>query len=88
MGLIDATIVAREDLAFVVGVDDVGIAGVGNNVDAFTAADGIPIGAIDVAVIAASADADGGVVLLRAVDAVEKIVVGSDVVGLSGGLII
>ena len=86
--LIGAAIEAREDGAFVVGVDDVRIARVGNDVAAFAAADGVPIARRSLAVIAARANADGRVVLLRAVDAVLKIVVGGDVVELRGRLVV
>src|SRR4029077_7771162 len=44
--------------------------------------DGVPVAAIDVAVVAARSNADGRVVLLRAVNTIEKIVVGSDVIKL------
>src|SRR4029077_1276239 len=83
-----AAIEARQEWAFVIGIDDVGIARVRDDVTAFAAADGGPIAAIDVAVIGAGGDADGGIVLLRAVDAIEEIVVGGDVVELGGGLIV
>src|SRR5208282_5960779 len=55
---------------------------------AFAAADSVPIAGENCAVVAARADADGRVVLLRAVDAVLKIVVGGDVVELRGGLVV
>ena len=88
LGLIDAAIKAREDRAFVVGVDDVRIARIREDVAALSAADGIPITAIDKATVAARADAHRRVVLLRAVDAIQKIVVSSDVIELRGGLIV
>src|SRR4029077_8041008 len=87
LGLIGAAIEAREDRAFVIGIDDVRIAWIGNDVAAFAAADGVPVAAIDVAVVAARSNADGRVVLLRAVNTIEKIVVGSDVIKLRGRLI-
>ncbi len=83
-----AAIEAREDGAFVIGIDDVRIARIGNDVAAFAAADSVPIAGENRAVIAARADADGRVVLLRAVDAILKIVVGGDVIELRGGLVV
>ena len=85
--LAGAAIEAREDGPLVVGVNDVRIARVGDDVAAFAAADGIPIAAIDVAVVAAGADADRGIVLLGAIDSVEKIIVGGDVIKLRGWLV-
>jgi len=88
LGLAGAAIEAREDGAFVVGVNDVRIARVGNDVAAFAAAHGVPIALEDRSVIAARANAERRVVLLRAVDAILKVVVGGDVVKLRGRLIV
>ncbi len=82
-----AAIEAREDGPLVVGVNDVRIARVRDDVAAFAATDGIPVAAIDEAVVASRADTDGGIVLLGAVDAIEKIIVGGDVIKLRGWLI-
>src|SRR6266404_2595433 len=87
LGLTGAAIEAGEDGPLVVGVNDVRIARVRDNVAAFTAADGIPVAAIDEAAVAARADADGGIVLLGAIEAVEKIIVRGDVIKLRGWLI-
>src|SRR6266850_4117774 len=87
LGLIGAAIEPSEDWALVVGVNDVGIAGIHGNRAAFTAADGIPVAAIDEAAVAARADSDGGVVLLGAIDAIQKIIVGSNVIKLRRWLV-
>src|SRR5882724_136836 len=87
LGLIGAAIEPSEDWALVVGVNDVGIAGIHGNRAAFTAADGIPVAAIDEAAVAARADSDGGVVLLGAIDAIQKFIVGSNVIKLRRWLV-
>ena len=87
LGLTGAAIEAREDGPLVVGVNDVGVARVRDDVAAFTAADGIPVAAIDEAAVAARANADGGIILLGAIEAVEKIIVRGDVIKLRGWLI-
>jgi len=46
-----------------------------------------PITAINEATVAASANADGGIILLGAIEAVEKIIVRGDVIKLRGWLI-
>src|SRR4029077_3400236 len=73
---------------FVIGVNDVRIARVRDDVAAFAPANGVPVAAIDEAVVAARSNADGRIVLLGAVYAVQKIVVGGDVVELRGRLVI
>src|SRR5882672_7502530 len=69
------------------GVNDVRIARVDGHVAALASAHGVPVRAVDVAAVAGSGDTDGGIVLLRAIDAVRKIVVGGHVVELRGWLI-
>src|SRR5260370_7022070 len=54
---------------------------------AFPAAYGIPVGAIDTAVVAAGSNADGRVVLLGAINAIKKIIIGGGVIELRRGLI-
>ncbi len=88
LGLIGAAIEARENWAFVVSVNDIGIARVHGDGAAFTAAHGVPVGAIDEAVVAARSNADGRVVLLGAINTIEKISVGSNVIELRGGLVV
>src|SRR5581483_8141692 len=70
------------------GIDDVGIAGIGNDEAAFAAADVKPIALGDGAVVAAAGDGDGGVVLLRAVDVVEELIFGGDGIEMRGGLVV
>jgi len=70
------------------GINDVGIARIDGDVAALAATDIVPIPPIDEAAIATGTDTDGGIVLLRAVDAIREIVVGDDVVELRGGLIV
>ena len=53
----------------------------------FTPADGIPVAAIDEAAVTARADSDGRIVLLGAIDAVEKIIVGGHVIKLRRWLV-
>src|SRR5712664_4146169 len=74
LGLTGAAIEAGEDGPLVVGINDVRIARVRDDVAAFTAADGIPVAAIDEAAVTAGADADRRIILLGAIDAIEKIV--------------
>jgi len=61
--------------------------GVTGRLSCSAAAHGVPVRAVNEAVIAARQDADGGVVLLRAVNTIGKIVVGGDVIELPGVLV-
>ena len=88
LDLADVAIVAGDVALIVGGVDDVGIGGIGSDVAGFAAADVIPIGAVDGAVVAAAGDGHGAGVLLRAVDAVGHGGVGDHVIELRGGLIV
>jgi hypothetical protein len=88
LDLVGAAIEARDVAEVGAGVDDVRIARVHGDIAAFAATDGIPVGAIDEATIAGSGDADGRVVLLRAIDAVGKVIVGGHMIELRGGLVI
>src|SRR6266850_1955876 len=87
LGLVGAAIEPSEDWALVVGVNDIGIARIHGDGATFAAADGIPVAAIDEAAVAARADSDGGIVLLGAIDAIQKIIVGSNVIKLRRWLI-
>src|SRR5256884_440965 len=86
--LFRSAIEAREDRAFVVGVNDIRIARIGNDIAALPAADGVPVAAVNKAAITARLDAHRRVVLLRAVNTIEKIVVRSDVIELRGRLVV
>ena len=77
----------RQEWAFVIGVDDIRVARIHRDVTAFAASHRIPIALKNRAVVAPRANADGSVVLLLAIDAVEKIVVGHDMVKLGRRLI-
>src|SRR5207249_7885726 len=55
---------------------------------ALASAYGIPVRAIDVATVAGGGDTDGRIVLLRAVNAIRKIIVGGHVIKLRRRLII
>ena len=81
-------IVAGDDGRVRAGIDDVGIARIGRDVAALAAAHFVPVLAGDDAVVGPAGDGDGGVVLLRAVDAVGPLVVGGDVIELRGGLVV
>src|SRR5690348_13519289 len=78
---------ARDEAIVGTGVDDVGVVGIGNDKAGFAAADFVPIGLVDGALVTAAGDGDGGIVLLGAVHAVRNDVVGGHVVELRGGLI-
>jgi len=56
--LTGAAVEAREDGPLIVSVNDVGIAGIHGNGAAFTAADGIPVAAIDEAAVTTRADSN------------------------------
>src|SRR5256884_4893780 len=86
--LFRSAIEAREDRAFVVGVNDIRIARIGNDIAALPAADGVPVAAVNKAAITARLDAHRRVVLLRAVNTIEKIVVRRDVIELRGRLVV
>ena len=85
--LVSALVVAGDVAEVGAGIDNVGIARIDGHVAAFSAAHGVPIGTPDGAVIAGSGDADGAVVLLRAVNVIRKIVVGDNVIELRGRLV-
>ena len=55
---------------------------------ALTAAGQKPVARVDVSMVAAAGNGDGAAVLLRAVNAVGKIIVGGDVIHLRGRLVI
>ncbi len=83
-----AMVVAREQTIVRAGVNDVGILGIGRQPAALAAADVVPIAHADAALIAASCDADGAVILLRAVSVIREIVVQRDSVELRSWLLI
>ena len=64
------------------------LVGLDPDVAALAAAGGVPVALVDRAVLGRAGHADGGVVLLRAVDAVGELVVGGDVVELGGRLVV
>src|SRR2546429_9914782 len=76
--LFRSAIEAREDRAFVVGVNDIRIARIGNDIAALPAADGVPVAAVNKAAITARLDAHRRVVLLRAVNRSEERRVGKE----------
>jgi len=86
--LIGAAVEPRDVAEVGAGVNDVRIARVNGNVTALASAHGIPVAAVDVTAVAGGGDTDGRIVLLRAIDAVREIVVGSHVVELRRRLII
>src|SRR5439155_20566726 len=86
--LIRAAVETRENGSFVVGINDIRVARIGNDVAAFAASNSVPVAAINETAIAARLDADRRVVLLRAINAIEKIVVGGHVIKLRGALIV
>src|SRR6266581_3938610 len=69
------------------GINDVRIARGNGNVAAFASAHSLPVRAVDVSAVAGSGNTNGGIVLLRAIDAVRKIVVRGHMIELRGGLI-
>ena len=70
------------------GVDDVRIVGAHLDVAALRVADRVAVAHADDALVRAAGHADGGVVLLRAVDPVRNAGVGGDVVELRGRLVV
>src|SRR3974390_1729874 len=70
------------------GINNTGIAWIHGNVAALSSAYGIPIGTIDKTAIASRQYANGGIILLCAVNGIREIVVRCDVVELRGRLII
>src|SRR5260221_4699180 len=87
-GLAGATVVAGQIARVAAGVDDVGVVGPHGDVPTFAAADLLVVHARDRREARAAGHADGGVVLLRAVDAVWHLIVSDDVVELRGRLIV
>lgn len=77
---------AGDEIAVAAGVDHVGVARVGSDPAAFSTADVVPVAFGDAAA-SAGGDADGGVILLRAVGVIRKIVIEGDAVELRCGLI-
>ena len=75
-----------DDASARAGIDNVGVARIGNDVTALSAARVIPVLPPDVAFIAAAGDADRRVVLLRAVEVIEKTIIGGHVIELRRGL--
>src|SRR5205085_8587979 len=69
-------------------VDDVGVLRVGHDVAALAARRRLPVAGTDGEAERAVADAHGGVVLLRAEEAVGEVGVGGDAVELRGGLVL
>src|SRR5579872_4027191 len=84
MGLL---VEARDQAVVRTSVDDVGICGVGNDKACLTAADVVPIRAIDCAIIAAAGDRYRGIVLLSAINTVREGVVRRHVIELRSRLI-
>ena len=84
--LLARLVVTREE-AFVVRVDDVRVARIGNDEAALPAAGMRPIALLDDAAIGAARDAHVRVVLLRAIDVVRKRVVDRDVIELRSRLV-
>ena len=87
-GFAEPMIVSRHDAVIRAGVDDVRVARIGSDVAAFAAADLIPVGVIDAAAAGPARNRNGGVVLLRAVDPVRKLIVGDHVIKLTGRLVL
>ena len=83
-----AVVVPQQRAAGVGRVDDVGIGRLDGDLAALGQADGVAVLPGDDALDRAAGDADGAVVLLRAVDAVRRLVVGDDRVELGGGLVV
>ena len=69
------------------GVHNIKISRVGYDVTALTSPNVVPVLAPDVPIVGAARTGDGAVVLLRAVDVIEKLVVSSNVIELRGRLI-
>src|SRR5438876_11657158 len=70
--LAGAVVDAADEAAVVTAVDDVGVVGLGGEPAALGAGRRLPVALVDAAAVAAAEDADGGVVLLGAVDAVRE----------------
>ena len=70
------------------GVDDVGIARIGHNIAAFSSAHFVPVLPADITIVCPAGDGDCRVVLLGAINVVEKLVVGGYVVELRGWLVV
>src|SRR5581483_1681954 len=83
-----AVIVARDVALVVARVDDIGIIWPDRDIAAFATTDIVPIGLRNARPGRAIGHADGGVVLLRPVDAVGNLVIRRDMVELGRGLII
>ena len=69
-------------------INDVGVAGIGHDVSAFFRADGMPIAKGDGAVIAAAGNRRGAAILLRAVNAIRKLVIYRHMIELRRRLVV
>ena len=83
-----ALVVARNDAFIVSGIHNIWIGRIRCNVASFPAANRIPVGVIDCAIVAAAGNRDGAVVLLRSIDVVRSSSIGNDVIELRGWLIV
>ena len=81
-------VVPEESAAGIGGVDDVRVGGLDGHLAALRQADGVAVVPRDDPLDRAAGNADGAVVLLRAVDAVGRLVVGDDGVQLGRGLVV
>ena len=89
VALLSATvIVARERAHVAAAVGDQRIARINGDRCVLAAGHAVVVAFTDLAIVGPARDGNGGVVLLRAVNAVRELVVGSDVIELRGGLIV
>ncbi len=87
-GFTGAMIVARQQAAIGTGVYDVGVARIRRNPPAFATAHGPPVALGNPIGSCAAGDADGGVVLLSAVDVIGKVVIRNHAIELCGCLVL
>ena len=79
---------AADVAAVAAGVGHLGVARLRRDVSALAAGHVVPVAVADAEAAGAARDRDGGVILLRAVDAVGELVVGDHVVELRGRLVL
>src|SRR2546423_8385358 len=83
-----ALIEAVKTSVSIAAINDVGISGVRRNVSGFARTDGVPVGKSNGAVVTATGRGDRAAILLRAIDAVRKLVVHGHVIELRSRLVI
>src|ERR1700722_11852556 len=81
-------IVARDIALIVGGINNIGIGWIRSNITRFASTHVIPVGAINRAVIAAAGDGHRAAILLCAINAVRRVVIGDHVIELRCGLVV